>query len=110
MFEDELPFWREHIKCIRENVSDNMADLAAYYYYRRLLVYYVDTVDNRLAEMVKSDKREIKRIYSKEKNIVSSGDRARMKLFTICPWLYLKTVKLYDKVIVPIKQRSSYAF
>ena len=42
MFWDEIPFWREHISYIRENVSDTMGDLAAYYFWRRLLFYYID--------------------------------------------------------------------
>jgi glycosyltransferase involved in cell wall biosynthesis len=110
MFRDELPFWQEHIKCIRENVSDYMADLAAYYYYRRLLFYYVDTNNKGIADLVKHDLTKVKMIYSKEKNIVSRGDRARMNLFLISPKLYLNIVKLYNKVIVPVRQRSSHAF
>ncbi len=42
MFRDEIPFWREHIACIREMVSPQMADLAGYHFQRRLLFYYVD--------------------------------------------------------------------
>jgi hypothetical protein len=110
MFKDELPFWREHIKCIRENVSDYMGDLAAYYYYRRLLFYYVDTNNKGIADLVKHDLHEVKRIYSKEKNIVSRGDRARMNIFLTSPKLYLNIVKFYDKVIIPTRQRSSHAF
>ena len=34
MFGDELPFWREHIACIRKMVSPKMADLAAYAFER----------------------------------------------------------------------------
>jgi glycosyltransferase involved in cell wall biosynthesis len=105
MFKDELPFWREHIKCIRDNVSASMADLAAYYYYRRLLFYYIDTKDNRIVELIKNDKSEINRIYSKELNLVSRGDRDRMSLFMSSPKLYLMTVKLYDKVAIPLRQK-----
>jgi glycosyltransferase involved in cell wall biosynthesis len=105
MFKDELPFWREHIKCIRDNVSDAMADLAAYYYYRRLLFYYVDTKDKRIVELIKNDKSEIDRIYSKEINMVSKGDRDRMNLFMSSPKLYLMTDKLYNKVAIPLRQK-----
>jgi glycosyltransferase involved in cell wall biosynthesis len=105
MFKDELPFWREHIKCIRDNVSDAMADLAAYYYYRRLLFYYIDTKDKRIVELIKNDKSEINRIYSKDINLVSKGDRDRMKLFMSSPKLYLRTVKLYDEVVIPLRQK-----
>jgi glycosyltransferase involved in cell wall biosynthesis len=106
MFNDELPFWREHIKCIRDNVSDKMADLAEYYFYRRLLFYYIDTADKRIVEMIKSDKLEEKRIYSKANNIVSNGDRVRMNLFLFSPWVYRKVNALYGKIIVPMKNRE----
>jgi glycosyltransferase involved in cell wall biosynthesis len=105
MFKDELPFWREHIKCIRDNVSDDMGDLAAYYYYRRLLFYYIDTKDKRIVDLVKADSDEVKRIYSKNMDIVSEGDRDRMELFMKSPRLYLVTVWFYDKVIIPIRQK-----
>jgi hypothetical protein len=111
MFNDELPFWREHIRCIRENVSDNMADLAQYYYYKRLLSYYMDIVGqnsksaNKLANIIKSDKNEIKRVYSNSNNIVSTGDRARMKLFMFNHRLYGKVFSVYENMIVPIKAR-----
>lgn len=32
MFGDEIPFWREHIAYIRQHVSDQMGDMAAYYF------------------------------------------------------------------------------
>jgi hypothetical protein len=105
MFKDELPFWREHIKCIRNNVSDDMGDLAAYYYYRRLLFYYIDTKDKRIVDLVKADSDEVKRIYSKDADMVSEGDRDRMELFMKSPRLYLVTIWLYDKVIIPIRHK-----
>jgi glycosyltransferase involved in cell wall biosynthesis len=105
MFKDEIPFWREHIKFIRDNVSDDMGDLAAYYYYRRLLFYYIDTKDKRIVDLVKTDIGEVKRIYSKDKDMVTDGDRDRMELFMKNPRLYLATVWLYNKVIIPIRQK-----
>jgi glycosyltransferase involved in cell wall biosynthesis len=105
MFKDELPFWCEHIKCIRDNVSDDMGDLAAYYYYRRLLFYYIDTKDKRIVDLVKADSDEVKRIYSKDKDMVSDGDRDRMELFMKSPKLYLATIWLYNKVIIPIRHK-----
>lgn len=111
MFRDELPFWREHIKCIRENVSSDMADLAQYYYYRRLMSYYMDIIEQnpqsayKIADMIKSDKNEIKRIYSKSNNIVSKGDRARMGLFLFNHRLYRKCFSVYENMIVPVKAR-----
>jgi hypothetical protein len=110
MFKDELPFWREHIAYIKDNVSPDMVDLASYYYYRRLLFYYIDMSDKcpesalKLADMIKSDKNNIIRVYSKDNNTVSRGDRARMRLFMINPKIYALTVKIYEKVIIPLRQ------
>jgi glycosyltransferase involved in cell wall biosynthesis len=106
MFKDEIPFWREHIDYIRDNVSDDMADLAVYYFYRRLLCYYIDTADKRLVEIIKADKLEEKRIYSKENNIVSKGDRMRMNLFLFSPCVYRAINILYEMIIVPMKNRN----
>jgi hypothetical protein len=110
MFKDELPFWREHIGFIRSNVSENMADLAAYYYYRRLLSYYINMVDKnpagacKISNIVKKDKGEISRIYSNN-NMVSRGDRARMKLFLFNNGIYRVFNSGYDKLIVAAKNK-----
>lgn len=111
MFWDEIPFWREHISYIRENVSDTMGDLAAYYFWRRLLFYYIDMLQagkqgkayaKRLVSEVRADRLEINQIYHSA--IVSKGDFARMKLFMFCPPLYALTVKLYNKIVIPLRQ------
>lgn len=111
MFRDEIPFWREHIQCIRDMVSEEMADLAAYYFWRRLLFYYMDMKKSggenekyarRLVDEIKSDKLEINRIY--KSGIVSGGDKARMRLFMFSPLLYAKTAGIYDNVVIPLRQ------
>ena len=108
MFKDEIPFWREHISHIRENVSDKLADLAAYHFWRRLLFYYIDMKSNshkeyakRLVAEIKSDKTEISRVY--KGGIVAKGDKARMKLFMVNPSLYAFVVRLYERVIIPVR-------
>jgi glycosyltransferase involved in cell wall biosynthesis len=111
MFRDELPFWQEHIKCIRENVSDYMGDLAQCYYYKRLMSYYMEIVGGdhksacKLADMIKSDKTQIKRICSKSNNIVSKGDRVRIKLFVFNHVLYRECFARFENIIVPIKAK-----
>ena len=93
MFGDELPFWREHIACIREMVSPQMADLAAYAFERRLLFYFIDAkhhkskeTASRLVAEIKADRDEMDRIYNS--GIVSRGDRLRRNLFLFSPALY----------------------
>ncbi len=80
MFDDEIPFWREHIACIRQMVSPQMADLAGYHFQRRLLFYY---------------------IY--DSGIVSRGDRMRRKLFFLSPSAYAIVVWLYDRIVIPLR-------
>ena len=114
MFQDELPFWREHISYIKEHVSKELGDYAAYYYYRRLLFYYMDWMKEtkqsrgdyakRIAEELKNNQQEIQRVYSND--YVTVGDRARMKLVLISPGLYHFVTTGYEKVIIPIRNRS----
>ena len=108
MFKDEIPFWREHISHIRENVSNEFADLAAYYFWRRLLFYFIDMKNSnneeyakKLVQEIMSDKLEILRVYGT--SMVAKGDKARMKLFMASPLMYSFVVKLYEKIIIPMR-------
>ena len=111
MFRDEIPFWREHIACIRELVSSQMADLAGYYFQRRLLFYYIDArkgknkeskeIASRLVAEIKKDKAEADRIYNS--GIVSKGDKMRRQLFLLSPSVYAFTVWLYDNIVIPLR-------
>ena len=111
MFRDEIPFWREHIACIRELVSDEMADLASYHFWRRLLFYYIDMKNSnrdayakRLVDEIKADRQELLRVY--QSNLVSKGDKARMKLFLCSPSLYAITVRFYERVVIPLRHKG----
>lgn len=114
MFKDELPFWREHIALIRESVSGEMADYASYHFWRRLLFYYIDfkkaqragdaaakEYARRIVGELRGDRTAIEHVY--ESGIVSVGDRARMRLFLLCPALYVYTVRLYEKFVIPVR-------
>lgn len=114
-FKDELPFWREHIALISEQVSAEMGDFAAYHFWRRLLFYYMDFRNaskngedkalyyaKRIENEICRDRACIKRIYRSD--MVSRGDRARMKLFFLSPTLYAYVVRLYEKFLIPIKR------
>lgn len=113
MFRDEIPFWREHISYIREYVSDEMGDLAAYHFYRRMLFYYIDLKKDiknekkardyakKLVDLLKHDRKEINRIYSQ--SFIAKGDYVRMKLMQISPRIYAACVKIYDKWIIPLR-------
>lgn len=111
MLRDEIPFWREHVACIRERVSPQMADLAGYYLQRRLLFYYVDAQNNknkevatRLIREVRQEKDEMDRVYGS--GIVSRGDKMRRRLFLLCPPLYAAVVRMYEKFVIPLRQRG----
>lgn len=112
MFRDEIPFWREHIVCIRELVSPRMADLAGYHFQRRMLFYYIDArnaknkeMASRLVGELKKDRAEMDRIY--DSNIVSRGDRMRRRLFFFSPSVYAAVVWLYDKIVIPARRLAS---
>ncbi len=108
-FRDEIPFWREQIECLRQSGFSELSEKAAYYFYRRLLFYYVDFRDRKMkaagAETVKllrEEKDEIRQIYRKE--FAASGDKVRMELALLWPQGYYGIVKIYDKLIVPLRQ------
>lgn len=112
MFRDEIPFWREHIACIRELVSPQMADLAGYYFQRRMLFYYIDARNAKnkemasgLVEELKKDRAGMDRIY--DSSIVSGGDRMRRRLFFFSPSVYAAVVWLYDKIVIPARRLVS---
>lgn len=112
MFRDEIPFWREHIVCIRENVSIAMGDLAAYYFWRRLLSYYLElsakretrTDAKRLSGMMRKEAAEIRRIYMNAYG--GRGDVMRMRLFLYSPLLYRVVNRVYARTVVAIKRKA----
>ena len=55
----------------------------------------------QLIEFLRSEKTEIKRIY--QKNYVAIGDKVRMRIALLAPDLYYLIVKIYDKVIIPLR-------
>lgn len=110
MFRDEIPFWREHIACIREMVSPQMAALAGYHFQRRLLFYYIDArkakdqkMASGLVSEIRRDRDEMDRIYGS--GIVSKGDRMRRKLFFLSPSAYAAVVWLYDRIVIPLRRK-----
>lgn len=107
MFQDEIPFWREHITCIREMVSKDMGDMAAYYFYRRLLSYYMElavgeetrTAAKRIAGIMRDERAEIRRVYTNA--FEGKGDVIRMQLFLVSPGLYRIINKMYEDIVLP---------
>ena len=109
-FEDEIPFWREQIQIFRAAGRELLAKKAECYFYRRMLFYYLDFKERKmneaagaLAKMLRKEKNHITEIY--ENDFVAAGDRARMRLFLCLPALYYFTVKAYDKIVIPLRQR-----
>ena len=68
--------------------------------------YFSELNENDLyrfeGDLLKHDKETIRNIYGK--SFVKSGDRVRMKLFLACPGSYYRIVKLYEKMIIPLRQ------
>ncbi|MCI5610667.1 MAG: glycosyltransferase [Roseburia sp.] len=111
MFQDEIPFWREHIAYIRQHVSDEMGDMAAYYFYRRMLSYYMELsqqVETRnaakqIASMMKNEKADILKVYGNAYE--GKGDVVRMNIFMMSPTAYKIMNKLYEKVIIHLRKK-----
>lgn len=109
MLRDEIPFFKEQIRLISEAGLEGMALQASYRLYRRMIYYYTLLIAgkdsrvyaDRLATIIKSDKSEIKRVYSEA--FVKRGDVVRMKLFLHSPKLYAVVTGLYDKYIIPAR-------
>jgi hypothetical protein len=109
-FGDEIPFLREQERYLLEKGMKELAEKAAYHFYRRMLFYYIDFCDRKmrksarqLIHMLRAEKQNIRLIY--RQGYVAGGDRVRMKTALTFPGLYYCLVKLYDRVIIPLRQR-----
>ncbi len=108
-FQDEIPFWKEQIAYLRDKGFEELSGKAYYQFCRKMLFYYVDFRDRKmagsgkkLAALLKKEKGQIRLVY--QNDYAASGDRIRMKLFLFCPEMYYRIVKIYDKLIVPLRQ------
>lgn len=110
-FQDEIPFWKEQEEYLRTRGFQDLADKSSYQFYRRMLFYYVDFKDRgmknsakELMSLLRSEKQKIETVYKRD--YAASGDKARMKLALFWPEAYYWTVKLYDRFIIPLRQRG----
>lgn len=110
-FQDEIPFWKEQIVYLREIGMEEMSEKAFYYFCRRMLFYFEEFKDKKMKasskeilKILKADKEKIKIIY--QKGFAEAGDKARMRLFLVSPDLFYCIVKLYEKIVVPLRQSS----
>lgn len=107
-FQDEIPFWKEQEAYLRTHDLSELADKSFYFFCRRMLFYYIDFVDRGMKEsaaklyaIVKADEGRI-RIACKS-TYATRGDRARLRLFLFSPMLYYRTVKLYERIVIPVR-------
>ena len=54
-----------------------------------------------LTGLLKAERTKIDKIYGK--TFVKTGDKVRMKVFLFSPGLYYHIVRLYDKLIIPLR-------
>ena len=110
MFQDEIPFWREHVAYIREHVSDVLGAYAEFYFYRRLLSYFTELakeketekIAQRITDVMYAEKKVIRRVYRKACN--SYSDKIRMWIFLISPRIYQSYYIIYLKMIQMLKR------
>lgn len=108
-FQDEIPFWKEQIAYLKDRGFEELSGKAYYQFCRKMLFYYIDFNERgmkdsgkQLAGFLKKEKEEIGLVY--QNSYVAVGDKVRMKLFLFCPGIYYGIVKLYDKIIIPLRQ------
>ena len=74
--------------------------------------YYIDFMEKKetrifaeeIARQLRGEKENIRRIYGE--SYVAAGDKARMKVMLAMPGGYYRIVKLYDKFIIPLRNRK----
>lgn len=110
-FQDEIPFWKEQIAYLGHMGLQELSGKASYQFYRKMLFYYIDfrnrkmeSSGRQLAGLLKGEKDKIRDIYRKD--YVAAGDKARMKLFLLSPGMYYYIVKLYECIIIPLRQKD----
>lgn len=108
-FQDEIPFWKEQIGYLEGLGLFELAKKASFQFYRRMLFYYEDFRDKKMKEsareMVRLFRKEettVRRIY--KESFVPTGDKLRMKLFLLSPGCFYLVVKLYERVVIPLRQ------
>lgn len=108
-FQDEIPFWKEQINYLSHKGFGELSRKASYQFYRKMLFYYMDFQNRKmkssgdeLSKMLRSEESSIRDIYRDD--YVAVGDRARMKLFLLNPGMYYYTVRLYERMIIPLRQ------
>lgn len=109
-FQDEIPFWKEQIGYLQGIGLSELAQKASYQFYRRMLFYYIDFKDRNMRKSAKlligklqADREEIGKIY--RLNFVAAGDKVRMRFALALPGLYYIIVKIYDAIIIPLRQK-----
>lgn len=107
-FAHEIPFWKEQTAYLQKEGMTELAEKSKYHFYRRMLFYYLEfkkkkgrEYEKRMISLLRGEKDEIEEVY--KNSFVAKGDKARMKLFLKSPWLYYYVVKIYDGVIIPIR-------
>lgn len=108
-FQDEIPFWREQAAYLAEHGYGQLARKAQHQFYRKMLFYYEDFRDRgmresakELADLLRGEKERIRSIYGE--GFVPRGDKARMRLFLASPGGFYRVVKLYEAVVIPLRQ------
>ena len=108
-FQDEIPFWKEQISYLKDLGYQEFSKKAAYQFYRNMLFYYIDFKERKMADsakdlvrLLKREKEKIRAVY--QEDYAAAGDRVRMRLFLLWPEMYYHIVKLYDGIIIPLRQ------
>ncbi len=108
---DEIPFWHEHIRHLRDYGHSQAADKAQFYFYKRMMVYaaqmhaqsdlkpYADKIE---AAMRGEQKQVLESID--HATFASKGDQKRLRMFVKNPAKYYRTASLYENTVVALRR------
>lgn len=110
---DELPFWLQQIRLLKEAGLDRQSGEAVFGLYRRLLDYDLDFRSHaetrkyagELENFAVTLQDELKPLL--QQPYVSRGEKLQMMLFMHSPKLYEKVYTWYGKTVVPVKRRMA---
>lgn len=107
----EIPLWKEQTAYFEAQGFIEQAEKSRYYFFRRMLFYYIEFKDRRSRKYAK----QMIRLLRRERTVirksyhhayVALGDRVRMSAALTVPDLYYLLVKLYDKYVIPLRQKN----
>ena len=108
--DDMIPLTYEQIELFRQKGFERAARMDEYKLIKKILYYYLDFVSwkmkdaaSRLYDILKEKESWINELYKED--FVTQGDRKRIELFLKNPKVFYIVTTIYNKYIVPVKEK-----